>query len=116
MHESRAPHGVLRVNNKVLWIDCLRPGVEVLVRIRVGRICAEGVVLHDMWVQKVGELGIRLARVREMLKVGFGKDNEGGAVGKEVREMLASLEKEISVWKTGVRNAMEDMPRVQSSG
>ncbi|KAK7457072.1 hypothetical protein VKT23_010373 [Stygiomarasmius scandens] len=57
-----------------------------------------------------------LLRAREMLKVGFGKDNEGGAVGKEVREMLASLEKEISVWKTGVRNALEDMPKVQSSG
>ncbi|THU98784.1 SET domain-containing protein [Dendrothele bispora CBS 962.96] len=57
-----------------------------------------------------------LLRARESLKIGFGRDNDGGAVGKEVRDFLASLEKEISVWKTGVKNALEDMPKTGHSG
>lgn len=45
---------------------------------------------------------------REMLLTGFGKVNDGGLVGKDVRECLVSLEKEIGVWKEGLRNAIND--------
>ncbi|KAF5364937.1 hypothetical protein D9758_008087 [Tetrapyrgos nigripes] len=52
-----------------------------------------------------------LLKARGMLKIGFGRDSEGGAIGKEVRDMLVSLEKEMSVWKTGVKNALEGLPQ-----
>ncbi|KAJ3991212.1 hypothetical protein F5050DRAFT_1581798 [Lentinula boryana] len=49
-----------------------------------------------------------LLRARKMLLIGFGVVNEGGQVGKEVREMIVALEKEIGVFKQGVRNVLED--------
>ncbi|KAJ3823176.1 hypothetical protein F5880DRAFT_1482708 [Lentinula raphanica] len=54
-----------------------------------------------------------LLRARTMLSIGFGVVNEGGQVGKEVREMIVALEKEIGVFKQGVRNVFEDTPRVK---
>lgn len=49
-------------------------------------------------------------KARDELVVGFGRENEGGEVGREVRESVVALEKELGVWTTGVRNALEDRP------
>ncbi|KAI0341475.1 SET domain-containing protein [Trametopsis cervina] len=48
-----------------------------------------------------------LEAVKE-LQVGFGKPNEGGSIGKEVRETLVRLEKELGVWTQGIRDALRD--------
>lgn len=43
------------------------------------------------------------------LKVGFGSGkNEGGEVGRNVRKLAADVEKELSVWKEGIKNAFRD--------
>ncbi|KAF9254291.1 SET domain-containing protein [Marasmius fiardii PR-910] len=52
-----------------------------------------------------------LIRARASLRIGFGSRNDGGKVGGEVREDLVRLEKEIEVWKTGVRNVLGEMSR-----
>ncbi|KAF7979261.1 hypothetical protein HWV62_42938 [Athelia sp. TMB] len=49
-----------------------------------------------------------LVKARGELLVGFGRANEGGQVGREVRETIVSLEKEIGVWSEGVRNVRRD--------
>lgn len=55
-----------------------------------------------------------LLRARNMLLVGFGTVNEGGQVGQEVRSMVVSLEKEIDVFKQGLRNVLEDRPKIKA--
>lgn len=59
-----------------------------------------------------------LLRARNELLIGFGKANDGGQVGWEVRENIVSLEKEIGVWSQGVRNVRNDTvtPRAIKSG
>ncbi|KAJ3512854.1 hypothetical protein NLJ89_g3280 [Agrocybe chaxingu] len=53
-----------------------------------------------------------LVRARNELMIGFGGGkNEGGEVGRKVRQQAVDLEKELDVWKTGVRNAIQDQPR-----
>ncbi|KAF8157108.1 hypothetical protein B0H34DRAFT_849014 [Crassisporium funariophilum] len=53
-----------------------------------------------------------LVRARKELMIGFGGgNNEGGEVGQNVRKLVVELDKELSVWKTGVKNVMEDRPR-----
>jgi hypothetical protein len=52
-----------------------------------------------------------VVRARDELMVGFGTKNDGGKVGKEMRESAVILEKEIGVWKQGVRNVVEDTPK-----
>lgn len=52
-----------------------------------------------------------LVSARNELMIGFGTQNEGGKVGRAVRESVVALEKELGVWRQGVRNALEDMPR-----
>lgn len=49
-----------------------------------------------------------LVQARNALLVGFGRENEGGEVGREVRESIVALEKELGVWVSGVRNVLED--------
>ena len=49
-----------------------------------------------------------LVRAREELLIGFGTDNGGGLVGREVREAIVRLEKELGAWTQGIRNALED--------
>lgn len=56
-----------------------------------------------------------LVRARNELLVGFGLENEGGEVGQEIGESIVALEKELGVWTTGIRNALEDIP-VRTSG
>ncbi|EIW77268.1 SET domain-containing protein [Coniophora puteana RWD-64-598 SS2] len=50
-----------------------------------------------------------LIRAREELLVGFGRQNEGGEVGRGVRETIARLERELGTWRRGVRDAVRDM-------
>ncbi|KAK6971887.1 histone-lysine N-methyltransferase ASHR1 [Favolaschia claudopus] len=51
----------------------------------------------DVLLQARGELG-----------VGFGAPNEGGAVGRDVREDVVRLERELGVWQKGLSEAMRD--------
>ncbi|EKM56908.1 uncharacterized protein PHACADRAFT_208075 [Phanerochaete carnosa HHB-10118-sp] len=55
-----------------------------------------------------------LVRARNELLVGFGKVNEGGQLGEEIRESLVRLEKELGVWTEGVKNALEDARLAQA--
>jgi len=55
-----------------------------------------------------------LVRARDELLIGFGRQNEGGKVGQGVRDDIVSLEKEIGVWKQGVRNVMKNSPDLSS--
>ncbi len=48
-----------------------------------------------------------LIRARDELLIGFGKENGGGQVGIEVREVILRLEEELDVWKQGVRNVLD---------
>ncbi|KAG6860720.1 hypothetical protein C0995_008163 [Termitomyces sp. Mi166 len=50
-------------------------------------------------------------RARNELLVGFGGWNEGGQAGKDIRELIVALEKEMAVWKQGVDNVLKDTPR-----
>jgi hypothetical protein len=49
-------------------------------------------------------------KARNELLIGFGLDNEGGQVGREVRERIVLLEKELGIWGQAVRSALQDMP------
>ena len=52
-----------------------------------------------------------LKKARSELMIGFGGgSNEGGEVGQHVRRQVVELEKELDVWKTGIRNAYDDRP------
>lgn len=49
-----------------------------------------------------------LVKALEEMHVGFGKSNEGGRMGKDIREILVRLEKELGVWTEGIRLAIKD--------
>ncbi|KAJ6484472.1 hypothetical protein C8R47DRAFT_1280715 [Mycena vitilis] len=49
-----------------------------------------------------------LLHARAELSVGFGAANEGGAVGRAVREDIVRLERELGVWRKGVGEALRD--------
>ncbi|KAJ7624923.1 hypothetical protein FB45DRAFT_1061067 [Roridomyces roridus] len=49
-----------------------------------------------------------LLQARAELGVGFGVPNEGGQVGRSVREDIVKLERELGAWKKGVSEVMED--------
>jgi len=51
-----------------------------------------------------------LIRARDELLISFGERNEGGEVGREVREMVVRVEGELAAWDQGVRNMIEDRP------
>ena len=53
-----------------------------------------------------------LVRARQELIIGFGNGkNEGGEVGRQVRKLAVDVEKELSVWKEGIKTAMQDPSR-----
>lgn len=49
-----------------------------------------------------------LIRARDELLISFGKSNDGGEVGREIREMVVRVELELATWGQGVRNVIED--------
>lgn len=49
-----------------------------------------------------------LLNARQELMIGFGTMNDGGKVGKEVRDVLVGLEKELSVWRERSGDALKD--------
>ena len=54
-----------------------------------------------------------LKKAKSELMIGFGGGtNEGGEVGQHVRRQVVELEKELGVWKTGLRNAYNDRPKL----
>ncbi|KAI0319151.1 SET domain-containing protein [Amylostereum chailletii] len=55
-----------------------------------------------------------LVQARAELLVGFGVRNEGGEVGREVREMVVRVERELAAWSQGVKNVLQDAPPVAS--
>jgi SET and MYND domain-containing protein len=58
-----------------------------------------------------------LVRARGELIIGFGGGkNEGGMVGMEIRKLLVDVEKELGVWKEGIRSAVADLPKGSGSG
>ncbi|KAF7349427.1 Histone-lysine N-methyltransferase ASHR1 [Mycena sanguinolenta] len=57
-----------------------------------------------------------LLLARAELAVGFGAVNEGGAVGRGVREDIVRLERELGVWKKGVGEAWRDAKEAGRSG
>ncbi len=52
-----------------------------------------------------------LIRARDELLIGFGERNGGGEVGREIREMVVRVERELAAWSQGVRNVIEDRPK-----
>ena len=53
-----------------------------------------------------------LKKAKSELMIGFGGGgNEGGEVGQNVRRQAVELEKELDVWKIGLKNVYEDMPK-----
>ncbi|KAI0263133.1 hypothetical protein BC834DRAFT_828026 [Gloeopeniophorella convolvens] len=60
--------------------------------------------------------GETLVRARDELMIGFGEHNDGGEVGREVREMAVRVERELAAWGQGIRNAIEDTPKLKKSG
>lgn len=55
-----------------------------------------------------------LIRARDELLISFGERNGGGEVGREIREMVVRVERELAAWNQGVRNVIEDMPKSTS--
>ena len=55
-----------------------------------------------------------LIRARDELLISFGERNDGGEVGREIREMVVRVERELAAWNQGVRNVIEDMPTRKS--
>ncbi|KAI1798145.1 SET domain-containing protein [Ganoderma leucocontextum] len=51
-----------------------------------------------------------LVKAHEELLIGLGKRVGGGQLGKEIRDAIVRLEKELGVWTTGIRNVLEDTP------
>ena len=51
-----------------------------------------------------------LIRARDELAISFGERNGGGEVGREVREMVVRVERELAAWGQGIRNVIEDTP------
>jgi SET and MYND domain-containing protein len=52
-------------------------------------------------------------KARNELLIGFGACNEGGHVGREIRDMIVALENELGIWGQGVRQAIEEMPKTK---
>ena len=49
-----------------------------------------------------------LTQALSEVQVAFGKSFDGGAVGRELREMLVNLEKELGVWNSRIGQTLKD--------
>ncbi|KAH9962254.1 SET domain-containing protein [Russula dissimulans] len=54
-----------------------------------------------------------LIGAREELLISFG---EGSEVGREVRETVVRIERELAAWSQGIRNVIEDTPNLKKGG
>ena len=54
-------------------------------------------------------------RAHEELLIGFGRADGGGRLGAEVRDAIVRLEKEFSVWISGMRNVLQDVAAGKAS-
>lgn len=54
-----------------------------------------------------------LIRARDELAISFGERNGGGEIGREVREMVVRVERELAAWGQGIRNVIEDTPSLK---
>ena len=52
--------------------------------------------------------GETLIQARDELLICFGERSGGGEVGREIREMVVRVERELAAWGQGVRNVIED--------
>lgn len=50
-----------------------------------------------------------LVRARHELMIGFGRKNDGGELGRNIREAVVSLERELGVWTQGIHNTLQDL-------
>jgi hypothetical protein len=57
-----------------------------------------------------------LLEAKQSALIGFGIGNEGGEVGKDVRESLVRLEREIGAWKEGVERAVQEYGMLKRTG
>jgi hypothetical protein len=57
-----------------------------------------------------------LLEAKQSTLIGFGIGNEGGEVGKDVRESLVRLEREIGTWKEGVEMAVQEHSMLKRTG
>ncbi|KAM5533874.1 hypothetical protein V8D89_012414 [Ganoderma adspersum] len=53
-----------------------------------------------------------LVKAHEELLIGCGRELGGGHLGREIRDAIVGLEKELGVWTTGIQNVLEDTPSV----
>lgn len=51
-----------------------------------------------------------LVKAHEELLIGFGKQTRGGQLGREIRDVIVGLEKELGIWSTGLKNVLEYTP------
>ena len=54
-----------------------------------------------------------LIRARDELAISFGEGSGGGEIGREVREMVVRVERELAAWGQGIRNVIEDTPSLK---
>jgi hypothetical protein len=54
-----------------------------------------------------------LIRARDELAMSFGERSGGGEVGREVRDMVVHVERELAAWGQGIRNVIEDTPSLK---
>jgi hypothetical protein len=52
---------------------------------------------------------VTLLRAREELLIGFGVEDAGGEVGRDVREVIVRLESEMDTWREGMRRARDEL-------
>ncbi|KAG2144131.1 uncharacterized protein EDB93DRAFT_1153800 [Suillus bovinus] len=50
-----------------------------------------------------------LVRARHELMICFGRNNDGGELGRNIRETVVSLEKELGTWTQGIHNTLQDL-------
>ncbi len=49
-----------------------------------------------------------MVRAHEEMLIGFGKSSGGGQLGRDMRDAIVRLEKELGVWTTGIKSVLED--------